>query len=65
MFFIFIVFSGSTVTVCLIQDAEFHTYVKPVLNPVLSDFCKRLTGIGQVRQNSVPMTPELHIYMYT
>jgi 3'-5' exoribonuclease 1 len=25
----------------------FHRYVKPVLNPNLSDFCKRLTGISQ------------------
>eukprot|EP00386_Alphamonas_edax_P001550 GDKI01004674.1.p1 GENE.GDKI01004674.1~~GDKI01004674.1.p1 ORF type:complete len:206 (-),score=55.44 GDKI01004674.1:153-770(-) len=26
---------------------EFHQYVKPVTNPVLTDFCKNLTGIQQ------------------
>ena len=28
--------------------SEFHHYVCPVENPVLSDFCKELTGISQV-----------------
>ena len=26
---------------------EFSSFAKPVLNPVLTDFCKTLTGIGQ------------------
>ncbi len=26
---------------------EFHEYVRPTLNPILSDFCKELTGITQ------------------
>ena len=29
-------------------EAEFHQYVQPQENPVLSDFCKQLTGISQV-----------------
>lgn len=27
--------------------SEFHEYVKPIINPVLSDFCTKLTGIKQ------------------
>lgn len=27
---------------------EFHCYVKPTLNPILSPFCTQLTGIQQV-----------------
>ena len=27
--------------------SEFHEYVKPTINPVLSDFCTKLTGITQ------------------
>lgn len=30
------------------QEAEFHHYCRPWLNPVLTDFCKKLTGIRQV-----------------
>jgi len=29
-------------------EAEFHQYVQPQENPILSDFCKQLTGISQV-----------------
>lgn len=25
--------------------AEFHTYVKPTVDPILTDFCTELTGI--------------------
>lgn len=32
-----------------IQEAKFHTYCRPFLNPNLSDFCKNLTGIKQVK----------------
>ncbi len=28
---------------------EFHTYVRPVAHPVLTDFCTALTGIGQAQ----------------
>nr|CDS31657.1 eri1 exoribonuclease 2 [Hymenolepis microstoma] len=28
---------------------EFHKYVRPTENPILSDFCKKLTGISQER----------------
>lgn len=30
-------------------QAQFHEYVKPVLNPTLTEFCTELTGITQVR----------------
>jgi inhibitor of KinA sporulation pathway (predicted exonuclease) len=30
-----------------LEQLEFRTFVKPVRNPVLSDFCKELTGIQQ------------------
>lgn len=29
--------------------ATFHKYVKPVVNPTLTEFCTELTGITQVR----------------
>ena len=29
-------------------ESEFHQYVLPEENPLLSDFCKQLTGITQV-----------------
>jgi len=31
------------------MEAEFHQYVQPQENPILSDFCKQLTGISQVQ----------------
>ncbi|KAJ3039635.1 ERI1 exoribonuclease 3, partial [Rhizoclosmatium hyalinum] len=33
---------------------EFHAYVKPVHNPVLTPFCKELTGIQQETVDSAP-----------
>ena len=27
--------------------ATFHSFVRPRINPILSDFCKKLTGISQ------------------
>ncbi|XP_065648373.1 3'-5' exoribonuclease 1 isoform X2 [Hydra vulgaris] len=32
--------------------SEFHSYCRPVINPVLSEFCKSLTGIMQVQVES-------------
>jgi inhibitor of KinA sporulation pathway (predicted exonuclease) len=34
--------------------AEFHSYVRPVRNPTLTDFCTRLTGISQESVNAAP-----------
>jgi 3'-5' exoribonuclease 1 len=34
--------------------AEFHSYVKPVINPRLTEFCKRLTGITQEQVDAAP-----------
>jgi ERI1 exoribonuclease 2 len=37
-------------------EEEFHQYVLPVENPILSDFCIRFTGIEQeVVENGVPL----------
>ncbi|XP_076034444.1 3'-5' exoribonuclease 1-like [Oratosquilla oratoria] len=38
---------------------HFQTYVKPVINPTLTDFCTSLTGITQDKVNSAPKFPEV------
>ena len=43
-----IAYYSSRTTLPTFQEAEFHHYCRPWLNPVLSDFCKKLTGIRQV-----------------
>eukprot|EP00758_Cryptobia_borreli_P003090 Tbor_TRINITY_DN3521_c0_g1::TRINITY_DN3521_c0_g1_i1::g.2827::m.2827/K18416/THEX1, ERI1; 3'-5' exoribonuclease 1 len=45
-----------TETACIV--AEFHTFVKPVNNPILTEFCKTLTGIKQSDVNNAPTLPE-------
>lgn len=37
-----------SVIIVFIQDDQFHCFCRPVLQPILSDFCRRLTGISQV-----------------
>jgi ERI1 exoribonuclease 3 len=38
-------------------DDVFHSYVRPVVVPTLSDFCTQLTGIQQVSyQQSLPVS---------
>ena len=32
--------------------SEFHKYVKPTYKPILTDFCKKLTGITQEMVNN-------------
>ncbi|KAJ3219483.1 hypothetical protein HDU67_000895 [Dinochytrium kinnereticum] len=39
--------------------AEFHTYVKPVHHPKLSQFCNKLTGIKQDQVDLAPTFPEV------
>lgn len=34
-------------SVTLKVESEFHCYIKPTINPILSDFCMNLTGITQ------------------
>ena len=36
--------------------AEFRSYCRPRLHPVLSSFCKQLTGIQQVAKKIVTVT---------
>jgi len=38
---------------------EFHSFCRPVLNPVLSDFCVELTGISQEQVESAPTFAEV------
>lgn len=37
---------------------EFQTFVRPVRNPVLTDFCKKLTSITQADVDTAPTYPE-------
>ncbi|KAI8607494.1 ribonuclease H-like domain-containing protein, partial [Chytriomyces sp. MP71] len=39
--------------------AEFRSYVRPVLNPVLTEFCTALTGITQEQVDAAPLFPEV------
>ncbi|KAF9434433.1 hypothetical protein BGZ76_008029 [Entomortierella beljakovae] len=38
---------------------EFHSYVRPVHRPILSDFCKSLTGITQETVDAAPIFTEV------
>ena len=38
---------------------EFHSYCKPILNPILSSFCTELTGITQSQVMSAPEFPDV------
>lgn len=35
--------------------SEFHCHCRPVVNPLLSSFCKKLTGISQMQVESSPL----------
>ena len=37
--------------------SEFHSYVRPQINPCLSDFCTSLTGISQSQVDNAPLFP--------
>ncbi|KRZ80680.1 3'-5' exoribonuclease 1 [Trichinella papuae] len=39
--------------------SSFHSYCRPVINPVLSEFCTRFTGIKQENVDSAPLFPEV------
>lgn len=39
-------------------EAEFHTYVRPQVNPSLTDFCQELTGITQAQVDAAPTFPD-------
>lgn len=39
--------------------AEFHSFVKPSRKPILSDFCRELTGISQSSINAAPPLEEV------
>ncbi|KRY40083.1 3'-5' exonuclease eri-1, partial [Trichinella spiralis] len=39
--------------------SRFHSYCRPVINPVLSEFCTRSTGIRQENVESAPLFPEV------
>ncbi|KRY83306.1 3'-5' exoribonuclease 1 [Trichinella pseudospiralis] len=39
--------------------SSFHSYCRPIINPVLSKFCTRLTGIKRENVDSAPLFPEV------
>ncbi len=39
-------------------ESEFQTFIKPILNPSLTDFCKSLTTIDQQEVDQAPLFPE-------
>eukprot|EP01047_Picozoa_sp_COSAG01_P058167 COSAG01_NODE_6817_length_3485_cov_42.916716_1_plen_918_part_01 len=39
--------------------AEFHSFVRPVQHPVLTEFCSELTGIQQAQVDAAPTLPEV------
>eukprot|EP01100_Stratorugosa_tubuloviscum_P001998 TRINITY_DN145_c0_g2_i1.p1 TRINITY_DN145_c0_g2~~TRINITY_DN145_c0_g2_i1.p1 ORF type:complete len:260 (-),score=113.91 TRINITY_DN145_c0_g2_i1:169-948(-) len=39
--------------------SEFHSYCKPIRNPILTDFCKQLTGIQQHQVENAPIFNEV------
>jgi inhibitor of KinA sporulation pathway (predicted exonuclease) len=41
------------------ETKEFHTYLRPVAHPKLTDFCLHLTGIGQEQVDRGPSFPEV------
>ena len=43
-----------TRTVC----DEFHTFIRPTINPILTDYCKQLTGISQWQIDESPTFSE-------
>ncbi|GJN88727.1 hypothetical protein Rhopal_001693-T1 [Rhodotorula paludigena] len=43
----------------LVQVDEYHSYVRPVWAPKLSNFCMELTGITQADVDAAPTFPEL------
>ncbi|RNF09140.1 exonuclease [Trypanosoma rangeli] len=46
-----------TVDLCVV--AEFHSYVRPMRNPRLTQFCTALTGITQAQVDAAPTLPEV------
>lgn len=42
-------------TYLLSQVDEFRSYVKPTINPTLSEFCMKLTGISQDTVDNSPI----------
>lgn len=38
---------------------EFHSFVRPMMHPILSPFCKQLTGIRQEEVDTAPTLPEV------
>ncbi|KAL1284558.1 3'-5' exonuclease eri-1 [Trichinella pseudospiralis] len=45
--------------ILLLMVSSFHSYCRPIINPVLSKFCTRLTGIKRENVDSAPLFPEV------
>lgn len=39
--------------------AEFHSFCKPTVNPILTPFCTKLTGITQAQVDDAPSFPSV------
>ncbi len=39
-------------------ESEYQTFIKPILHPSLTDFCKSLTSISQQDVDTAPLFPE-------
>ena len=39
-------------------ESEYKTFIKPILHPLLTDFCKSLTSISQKNIDEAPLFPE-------
>lgn len=42
----------------LTLEGEYQTFIKPILNPQLTDFCKSLTSISQQDVDEAPIFPD-------
>lgn len=37
---------------------EFHSFIQPVINPILTEYCQQLTGVAQWQVDEAPIFPE-------
>ena len=39
-------------------ESEYQTFIKPILHPLLTEFCKSLTSISQTNVDTAPLFPD-------
>eukprot|EP00118_Oscarella_pearsei_P004738 m.20718 g.20718 ORF g.20718 m.20718 type:complete len:216 (+) comp28067_c0_seq2:127-774(+) len=52
-------FSAILLNSTTLKTEEFHSFVQPASHPILTAFCKKLTGIEQEQINGQPKFPEV------